>query len=282
MTARAPRPRRRAGHPRIPAGGRGRTDGSEARRGRARTTSVKSLPVHTAACPPRAPRAGLVRSLRGIRSPSARPLRRRRADLGNRSARRLGIAAVAPPHRAFRRCRPRRRQPAPAHLTPTRPQVASHGGEVRRRRNGRAPGPAASENSGRPFPRPGSSRRQGGSGSTPPPPVAAFANAQPWSWSSARYAAPPLQRRPGEVERQMGRNAAATRRAVFAVGPRRRQYRRSSLLVDELHPASNKRPGELAQSGVPLGRLLEARLPVAPRPLRQVGPVLAQLRLGHG
>ena len=35
-----------------------------------------------------------------------------------------------------------------------------------------------------------------------------------------------LQRRRGEVERRMGRNAAASRRAVFAVGPQRRQRRR--------------------------------------------------------
>ena len=91
-----------------------------------------------------------------------------------------------------------------------------------------------------------------------------------------------VQRRRGEVERRMGRNAAAPRRAVFAVGPQRRQRRRPlALLVDELHPAQ-KWPGELAQPGVPLGRLLEAGLPVAPRPVRQVGLVLAQLRLGHG
>ena len=32
---------------------------------------------------------------------------------------------------------------------------------------------------------------------------------------------------------------------------------------------------------MPLGRLLEAGLPVAPRPVRQVGLVLAQLRLRH-
>ena len=92
-----------------------------------------------------------------------------------------------------------------------------------------------------------------------------------------------VQRRRGEVERRMGRNAAAPRRAVFAVGPQCRQRRRRppALLVDELHPAQ-KRPGELAQPGVPLGRLLEAGLAVAPRPVRQVGLVLAQLRLGHG
>ena len=92
-----------------------------------------------------------------------------------------------------------------------------------------------------------------------------------------------LQRRRCEVERCVGRWAAASRRAVFAVGPQRRQRRRRSLalLVDELHPAQ-KRPGELAQPGVPLGRLLEAGLPVAPRPVRQVGLVVAQLRLRHG
>ena len=46
-----------------------------------------------------------------------------------------GIAAVAPPHRAFRRCRPRRRQSAPVHLTPTRPRRRGRlaGGEPRRR-----------------------------------------------------------------------------------------------------------------------------------------------------
>ena len=48
----------------------------------------------------RSPPHELVRSPRGIRSPSARPLRRRRGDLGNRSARRLGDGGVAPPHRA--------------------------------------------------------------------------------------------------------------------------------------------------------------------------------------
>ena len=92
-----------------------------------------------------------------------------------------------------------------------------------------------------------------------------------------------LQRRRGEFERRMGRNAAASRRAVFAVGPQRRQRRRRplALLVDELHPAQ-KWPGELAQPGVPLGRLLEAGLAVAPRPVRQAGLVLAQLRLGNG
>ena len=91
-----------------------------------------------------------------------------------------------------------------------------------------------------------------------------------------------LQRRWREVERHIGRQAAAPRRAVFAVGPQRRQRRRGvlGLLVDELHPAQ-KRRGELAQPGVPLRRLLEAGLPVAPRPVRQVGLVLAQLLLRH-
>ena len=91
-----------------------------------------------------------------------------------------------------------------------------------------------------------------------------------------------LQRRWSEVQRHIGRQAAAPRRAVFAVGPQRRQRRRGALalLVDELHPAQ-KRRGELAQPGVPLGRLLEAGLPVAPRPVRQVGLVLAQLLLRH-
>ena len=37
----------------------------------------------------------------------------------------------------------------------------------------------------------------------------------------------------------------------------------------------------LAQPGVTLGRLLEAGLPVASRPTRQVGLVLAQLLLRH-
>ena len=70
---------------------------------------------------------------------------------------------------------------------------------------------------------------------------------------------------------------AAPGRAGFAVGPQRRQRRRRALalLVDELHPAQ-KRPGEPAQPGVPLGGLLEAGLPVAPRPVRQVGLVPAQ------
>ena len=55
-----------------------------------------------------------------------------------------------------------------------------------------------------------------------------------------------------EVERCVGRDAAASRRAVFAVNPQRRQGRRGALtlLVDELHPAQ-KRRGELAQPGVP-------------------------------
>ena len=35
-------------------------------------TSLSSLPVRTAACPPRAPRAALARSLRGIQSPTKR------------------------------------------------------------------------------------------------------------------------------------------------------------------------------------------------------------------
>ena len=56
-----------------------------------------------------------------------------------------------------------------------------------------------------------------------------------------------LQRRRREVERGVGRDAAATRRPVFAVGPQRRQGRRGAfaLLVNELHSAQ-KRPGELA------------------------------------
>ena len=54
-----------------------------------------------------------------------------------------------------------------------------------------------------------------------------------------------------------------------------------ALLVDELHPGQ-KRRGELAQPRVPLGGLLEARLAVAPRPVRQVGLVFAQLGLRHG
>ena len=88
-----------------------------------------------------------------------------------------------------------------------------------------------------------------------------------------------LQRRRREVERCVGRDAAASRRAVFPVDPQRRQGRRGALalLVDELHPAQ-KRRGELVQPGVSLGRLLEAGLPVAPRPVRQVGLVLVQLR----
>ena len=53
---------------------------------------------------------GLVRSLRGIRSPSARPLRRRRADLGTRSARRLG--GWLPPSGCGRRSRRARSRPA--------------------------------------------------------------------------------------------------------------------------------------------------------------------------
>ena len=70
---------------------------------------------------------------------------------------------------------------------------------------------------------------------------------------------------------------------MFAVDPQRRQGRRGApaLLVDELHPAQ-KRRGELAQPGVPLGGLLEAGPAVAPRPVRQVGLVLVQLRLRHG
>ena len=83
-----------------------------------------------------------------------------------------------------------------------------------------------------------------------------------------------LQRRGREVERRIGRHAAAPGRAVFAVGPQRRQRRRRSLalLVDELHPAQ-ERPGEPAQPGVPLGRLLEASLRSLARPVRQVGLV---------
>ena len=92
-----------------------------------------------------------------------------------------------------------------------------------------------------------------------------------------------LQRRRREVERCVGRDAAASRRAVFAVDPQRRQGRRGALalLVDELHPAQ-KRCGELVQPGVPLSRLLEAGPAVAPRPVRQVGLVLLQLFLRHG
>ena len=92
-----------------------------------------------------------------------------------------------------------------------------------------------------------------------------------------------LQRCRREVERRIGRHAAASGRAVFAVGPQRRQRRRRSLalLVDELHPAQ-ERAGEPAQPGVPLGRLLKAGLPVAPSPAREVGLVLAQLCLRHG
>ena len=58
----------------------------------------------------------------------------------------------------------------------------------------------------------------------------------------------------------------------------RRQCRRHALalLVDELH-AAQKRCGELAQPSVPLSGQHEARLAVAPRPVRQVGLVLAQL-----
>ena len=69
----------------------------------------------------------------------------------------------------------------------------------------------------------------------------------------------------------------------FAVDPQRRQGRRGALalLVDELHPAQKGR-GELVQPGVPLSRLLEAGLPVAPRPVRQIGLVLVQLRLRNG
>ena len=54
-----------------------------------------------------------------------------------------------------------------------------------------------------------------------------------------------LPRRRREVERCVGRDAAATRRAVFAVDPQRRQGRRGALalFVDELHPAQ-KRCGE--------------------------------------
>ena len=52
------------------------------------------------------------------------------------------------------------------------------------------------------------------------------------------------------------------------------------MLVDERHPAQ-KRRGELAQPGVPRGGLLEARLAVAPRPVRQGGLVLAPLCLRH-
>ena len=79
---------------------------------------TQSLPVRPAACLPRAPRAALVRSLRGIRSPSARPLRRRdrtsaiaqRVDLASQALRRRpGGGAVA--------VRPRRRhRPQRAHL----------------------------------------------------------------------------------------------------------------------------------------------------------------------
>ena len=81
----------------------------------------------------------------------------------------------------------------------------------------------------------------------------------------------------------VGHAVAASRRAVFAVDPQRRQGRRSALalLVDELHPAQ-KRRGELAQPGVPLGRLLEAGPAVAPRPVRQIGLVLVQLRRRYG
>ena len=63
------------------------------------TTSLVSSCSHSrlsASCS-----ASRARSLRGIRSPSARPLHRRGGDLGNRSARRLAVAGVAPPHRAF-------------------------------------------------------------------------------------------------------------------------------------------------------------------------------------
>ena len=70
---------------------------------------------------------------------------------------------------------------------------------------------------------------------------------------------------------------------MFAVGPQRRQGRRGAfaLLVNELHPAQ-KRRSELAQPGVPRGRLLEAGPAIAPRPVREVGLGFLQLLLRHG
>ena len=109
-------------------------------------------------------------------------------------------------------------------------------------------------------------------------PVGGNCSARPWTPRTDER----LQRRRREVERRIGRQAAAPGRAVLAVGPQRRQRRRRfpALLVDELHPAQ-KRRGELAQPGVPLGRLLDAGLSVAPRPARELGLVFAQLRLRH-
>ena len=77
----------------------------------------------------------------------------------------------------------------------------------------------------------------------------------------------------GRAARRRGRRGVPP--PGVRVDPQRRQGRRGALalLVDELHPAQ-KRRGELVQPGVPLDRLLEAGLPVAPRPVRQVGLVL--------
>ena len=84
---------------RLQRGGPGR--GPPSRKPSPGATSLGLFLFAQPACTPRAPPRALVRWLRGIRAPSARPPRRRRGDLGNRSARRLRGAGVGPPHRAF-------------------------------------------------------------------------------------------------------------------------------------------------------------------------------------
>ena len=99
---------------------------------------------------------------------------------------------------------------------------------------------------------------------------------------SQRQRSVTLQRRRCEVERCVGRQAAASRGAVFAGDPQRRPRRRGALalLVDERHPGQNRR-GELAQPGVPLGGLREARLAIARNPAECGGPAAGRSRVGR-